>query len=351
MSGFLVVITVVLILVVIFQIAKASEYVSVLKGEKKAQEQSNKVNAALMIVFLVLGLIGLYVCNEILKDKLLPEAASVQGVTLDKMLYVTLVITGIVLIGTEVLLFYFAWRYHDKPGRKAFYFPEHNKLEYIWTAIPAVVLLILVVIGLKEWFKLTGEAPKDAMAIEVTGKQFQWLFRYGGKDDQLGKKDYTLIDPVKNNPLGQDWADKKNQDDVVSSGIMHLVVNKPVRLIINSQDVIHDVGLPHFRLKMDAVPGIPTTLWFTPTITTAEMKKKTGDKDFVYELACDQLCGNGHYSMRATIIVETQQEFDKWVASQKSQYQLAMSQASPAAKDSTLGVPSATDSTKSVALR
>ncbi|HLR37893.1 MAG TPA: hypothetical protein VK084_07600, partial [Chitinophagaceae bacterium] len=117
--------------------------------------------------------------------------------------------------------------------------------------------------------------------------------------------------------------DPANKDDIVSNGVMHLVVDKPVKLIINSQDVIHDVGLPHFRLKMDAVPGVPTTLWFTPTITTKEMKERTGDPDFVYELACDQLCGNGHYSMRATIIVETQEEFDAWAASQKSQYQYA----------------------------
>src|SRR5699024_1458968 len=97
----------------------------------------------------------------------------------------------------------------------------------------------------------------------------------------------------------------------------------PVKLIINSQDVIHDVGLPYFRLKMDAVPGMATTLWFTPTITTKKMKEITDDPDFVYELACDQLCGNGHYSMRATIIVQTQEEFDKWEASRKSQYDIA----------------------------
>jgi cytochrome c oxidase subunit 2 len=199
------------------------------------------------------------------------------------------------------------------------------------------------------------------MVMEVTGKQFQWMFRYPGKDGELGKKDYKLIDPTKSNPLGQDWSDKANEDDVVSTGIMHLVVNKPVKLLINSQDVIHDVGLPYFRLKMDAVPGVPTTLWFTPTITTAEMKQKTGDPDFVYELACDQLCGNGHYSMRATIIVETQAEFDKWVASQQSQYQIAMAPATDStqtngaqpATDSTNtnGMNAAADSTKTVAAR
>ena len=101
---------------------------------------------------------------------------------------------------------------------------------------------------------------------------------------------------------------------------MHLVVNKPVKLVINSQDVIHDVGLPHFRMKMDAVPGIPTTLWFTPKYTTEEMKVRTGNANFVYELSCDQICGKSHFAMRGVIIVESQQEFDKWMAGQTPEY-------------------------------
>jgi cytochrome c oxidase subunit 2 len=101
---------------------------------------------------------------------------------------------------------------------------------------------------------------------------------------------------------------------------MHLVVNKPVQLVINAQDVILDVGLPHFRMNMDAVPGIPTTLWFTPKYTTAKMKEITGNKDFVYEIACDQMCGSGHYSMKGLVIVETQEEYDKWLSTQKPQY-------------------------------
>lgn len=350
MSGLLIVILVVLVLVVIIQISKASEYVSILRGKEKSQANANKVNAGLMILFLILGLIGVYVCNELLKDKLLPEAASIQGKAIDKEMVTTLIITGIVFFATQIMLFYFAWRYRSRPGHKAKYYPQHNpandRLEITWTSLTLIVLLVLIVIGLREWFKITGPAPKDAMELEVTGKQFNWIFRYPGKDGELGKKDFKLIDPTKSNPLGQDWGDKANRDDIVSNGIMHLVVNKPVKLLINSQDVIHDVGLPHFRLKMDAVPGVPTTLWFTPTITTEEMKKKTGDPDFVYELACDQLCGNGHYSMRATIIVETQAEFDKWVQSQKSQYQLAMAE-TPATSDSskTNGMQPATDST------
>ena len=95
---------------------------------------------------------------------------------------------------------------------------------------------------------------------------------------------------------------------------MHLPVNKAVKLVIHAQDVIHNVGLSHFRMKMDAVPGIPTTMWFTPTVTTEEMKKKTGNPNFVYEISCDQMCGKGHFSMRGVIIVETEAEYKKWLA-------------------------------------
>lgn len=321
MSGYLAVLVVVLIFVVIFQIAKASEYVSILKGEKKARQQSNRVNGFLLIIFLVLGLIGVYYCNDALKGKIIFESASEQGVGIDSMIKTTLIITGIVFVATQILLFWFAYKYQEKEGRQAFYFPHNNKLELIWTVIPAIALTILVAFGLRHWFRITSDAPKDAMVVEITGKQFNWLIRYPGKDGQLGRKDFRNIIEA-NNPVGQDWEDQLNKDDFMATE-MHLVVNKPVKLIIGSRDVIHDVGLSHFRLKMDAVPGIPTTLWFTPTKTTAEMRKITDNPDFMYEISCDQMCGSGHYSMKANIIVETQAEYDAWIAKQVPQYTVA----------------------------
>lgn len=331
MSGFLAVLVVVLIFIVIFQIAKASEYVSILKGEKKAREQSNRINGFLLIAFLVLGLIGVYWCNDLLKGKILGESASEQGEGVDTLIYVTLAITGVVFVITQIALFWFAFKYQEKEGRKAFYFPHNNKLEVIWTVIPAIALTILVAFGLKHWFQLTSEAPKDAAVVEITGKQFNWIFRYPGKDGALGRRDFTKIDPAAGNELGLDWNDPLNKDDFMPTE-MHLVVGKPVKLVIGSRDVIHDVGLPHFRMKMDAVPGIPTTLWFTPKYTTKQMKEKTGNADFTYEISCDQMCGSGHYSMRGVIVVETQEEYDKWVAGQKSTYSLTHADnAAPAA--------------------
>ncbi|GAA0529460.1 cytochrome c oxidase subunit 2 [Chitinophaga japonensis] len=331
MSGFLAVLVVVLIFVVIFQIAKASEYVSILKGEKKARQQNNRINGFLLIAFLVLGLIGVYYCNELLKGKILGEPASEQGESIDNMIMWTLVITGVVFVITQILLFWFAFKYQEREGQKAFYFPHNNKLEVIWTVIPAIALTILVAIGLRHWFRITSEAPKDAMIVEITGKQFNWLIRYPGKDGKLGSKYYKNINDA-TNPVGQDWDDNLNRDDFMATE-MHMVVGKPVKLIIGSRDVVHDVGLPHFRMKMDAVPGIPTTMWVTPKFTTAQMKEKTGNPDFVYEISCDQMCGSGHYSMRAIIVVETQEEFDAWTAKQKSQYELAHAAEAPAAPE------------------
>ncbi len=157
---------VVMIFVVIFQIAKASEYVSVLKGEEKARKQNNKINAFLLISFLVLGLIGCWWCNEMfLSQNIISQAAaSDHGEKIDLMLYITIAVTGVVFVLTQVLLFWFAFKYQERDDRKAYYFPHNTKLELIWTTVPAIFLTVLVVFGLKYWFKMTGDAPKDAIA-------------------------------------------------------------------------------------------------------------------------------------------------------------------------------------------
>ena len=321
-----------------FQIAKASEYVAVLRGEEKTRKQSNKVNAFLLLVFLIVGLIGVYYCNEQLKGKILGEPASDHGVLIDRMLYITIALTGIVFFATQIALFWFSFKYQESDKRKAFYYPHNNKLELIWTVIPAIALTVLVGFGLFYWFKITGDAPKDAMQVEVVGKQFGWEFRYPGRDKILGKKYFKKVDPANNNPAGQIWEDPANHDDIFDEQTMHLVVNKPVRLVIGAKDVIHDVGLAHFRLKMDAVPGTPTTMWFTPKFTTKQMAEKTGKPDFVYEISCDQMCGKGHYSMRGVIIVETQEEFDAWMAGKTPQYLVANPDKDPSVKKDTATV-------------
>lgn len=343
MTLFLSIAVIVFIFVVIFQIAKASEYVSILKGEEESRKQSNKINGFLMLAFLVLGFVGVYFCNKLLYGKtlLLHGSASVEGEKVDQMLFITLAVTGIVFVVTQFLLFWFAYKYQETDTRKAFYFSHSTKLELVWTAIPAITLTILVVFGLRNWALFTGEAPKNAMVVEVTGKQFGWIFRYAGHDEIFGKKYYKNVDPATNS-VGIVWDDKYSQDDILTEQTMYLVKGTPVKLIIGSRDVVHDVGLTHFRLKMDAVPGIPTTMWFTPKYTTKEMKEKTGNPNFAYEISCDQICGNGHYSMKGIIEVVDQEEYDLWMAKQKPQYYTAFPEKDPTA------VPVPTDSTLKV---
>jgi len=321
MTTFLIVAILVLAFILVFQISKASEYVSVLKGEEKTFKQSNRINAFLFIAFLVLGLIGAWWCNEQFYGRTLlaQPAASDHGEKIDNMLLLTFAVTGLVFFITQIALFWFAFKYQYTDKRKAFYFAHSNKLELIWTVVPAIFLTVLVGLGLFYWFGITSDAPKGAQIVEITGKQFNWMMRYPGKDGVLGRKNYRLTDASNGNALGVDWEDEASHDDLESTE-MHLVVGKPVQLVINAQDVIHDVGLVHFRLKMDAVPGIPTTMWFTPKYTTAQMKQITGNKNFVYEISCDQMCGSGHYSMKGIIIVETQEEYDKWLSQQKPQF-------------------------------
>lgn len=323
MSTTWIIIALILGFIIVFQIAKASEYVAILRGEAKTRKESNRINAFLLLAFLVIGLVGVWYCNERLAPKILGEAASNHGEKIDTMLYITIAVTGIVFVITQILLFWFSFKYQEKEERKAYFFPHDNRLEVIWTVIPAIVLTVLVGFGLYYWFQITGEAPKDAMVVEVTGKQFSWEFRYPGKDGELGKKYYKNVDDANNNPLGQIWEDPANHDDIYTTGEMHIVVNKPVKLQINAKDVIHDVGLAHFRMKMDAVPGIPTTMWFTPKFTTRQMREKYGP-DFNYEISCDQMCGKGHFSMRGTIVVESQAEFNAWLAGKQPQYLAAM---------------------------
>lgn len=320
MTQILLIAIVVMIFIVIFQIAKTSEYVSVLKGEEKARKQNNKINAFLLISFLILGLIGVWWCNDMFYPKTLfpMGAASEMGEKIDLMLYITIAVTGVVFVITQVLLFWFSFKYQEKDNQKAFYFPHNTKLELLWTTVPAIFLTILVVFGLKYWFKMTSDAPKDAVVVEVTGHQFGWEFRYPGPDNILGKKNYKLTKGA--NSLGVDFNDPASLDDIHVAATMHIPVNRPIKFVINAQDVIHDVGLPHFRMKMDAVPGIPTTLWFTPLYTTEEMKVRSGNPNFVYEISCDQICGKGHFSMRGVIVVESVADYKMWLATQKPEY-------------------------------
>lgn len=342
MTVFIVFICIVLLAVVLIQIGKVTELAGKIKGEEETQFQTNNWNSNLSLIFLVVFLTGIVVSVIYYKNDMLgygPHmAASAHGKSLDFLFNVTLFFTGVVFVLTHIALFWFTYKYRGKRNHKASFISHDNKLEIIWTAIPAVVMTFLVVGGLDAWNEVMADIKdKDEyIEIEATGVQFNWLLRYPGADGKLGARDYKKISS--SNPLGQDWTDEKNLDDFHPTEIV-LPVGKKVRVRITARDVLHNFFLPHFRLKMDAIPGIPTYFVFTPTTTTQEYRERlshypewqepTDPKDpeskprwqtFEYELACAELCGKGHFSMRRAVKIVTQEEYDQWLKQQKSYY-------------------------------
>ncbi len=222
-------------------------------------------------------------------------------------------VTGAVFLITHILLFWFGYRYQYNENKRAAYYPDNNKLEVIWTLVPALVLTVLVVTGWKAWSDITSPAPENAHSIEILGYQFAWEIRYPGKDRQLGEFDYRLISPT--NSRGVNFSDKNSLDDFGSQTVV-IPKGEPVLFRIRARDVLHSVFVPHMRIKMDAVPGMPTRFWFVPNKTTAEMRAELGDDEFEFELACTELCGSGHFSMRRVITVLEPAEYQKWMAEQ-----------------------------------
>lgn len=318
MQLLLITLALVLVFVVIVQVGKAVELISVIKEEDDRREETSKsvafwfgVTGFLLLVFMAVTAYYEY-------GKFLPVPASEHGVWIQELITVTLIVTGIVLLITNFLLFFFSWKYRYRKDRRAFYYPHNNKLELIWTVIPALALTVLVGMGIDKWFKIFSEAPSEAIRIEATAKQFGWYIRYGGKDNKLGPRDFTLVNAE--NELGVRWNDEASQDDFLSDEIV-LPVNTPVYVNIAALDVIHNFYLPEFRLMMDAVPGMPTKFWFKPTITTEKMRELKGDPEFDYELACNQLCGTGHWNMKRIVKIVTEEEYKVWFAKQKSYYE------------------------------
>jgi len=237
-------------------------------------------------------------------------------VKIDEMFWVTTAICTFVFVITQILLFGFLFKYRGSDKRKAYYYPHNNTIEKIWTIIPAIVLTILVVFGFFTWRKVTNTAEvKGDINIDVTAHQFAWEFRYPGKDGKLGATDYQQFYTVNNN-LAVSPKDRNSYDDQRADTLV-LPVGKSIRLNIHAQDVIHSVFMPHFRVQMNAVPGLPTFFKFVPTITTEEMRHRLDDPNFEYLLYCNKICGGGHYNMQKVIRVVSDAEYQEWLAHQK----------------------------------
>ncbi len=305
----------VLVLVLLYQIGTVFDLIAINKGQDDLYEKSNKYNALFMLGFMVTFLVGIVWSSVAYSDTFLPESSSEHGRLIDEMFNITLFWTGIIFFITQILLFIFAFKYRMQKGskRKALFFPENDTLEIAWTVVPAIVLLGLLVIGVKSWNKVMSPPPAGSIEMEATAYQFGWIFRYPGADGKFGKRDYKLIDGT--NSIGLDLTDEAAKDDIYTSDVF-LPVDVPTLVKIRARDVLHNFYLPHFRVKMDAVPGIPTRFWFKPDVTTVEMRENMKDAEFEYELACAEMCGAGHYNMRRTVTIGTMEEFEKWLSEQ-----------------------------------
>jgi cytochrome c oxidase subunit II len=306
---------VLLVLIVLYLLFRLGGTVAVAKGTfHKRETTANKVNAIMLPVVFIIGVIAAFWYNGRAVEHFLPESASEHGLWTDELFWVTTGIIGFVFIVTNFILFYFAFRYRYREDRKATFYPDNNKLELIWTVIPAIVLTVLVLAGLRTWNKITmSDIPDDALKVEIKGKQFAWEVRYPGDDGKFGDYDFRLIDAI--NQFGIDFTDESSLDDFMPRKI-YLQKGRPVFFKIRAVDVLHSVFAPHFRLKMDAVPGMETQFLFTPIITTEEMREKTGNPDFQYEMACTEICGRGHFAMKMIIVVVEEDEYKSWYAEQ-----------------------------------
>lgn len=319
MTSLIIVLSVVLILAILYFIFRISNLVSIAKGKSgdKVDADSNSVHAILFIVFMVLSLGGFFWYSYANFDRYQLPIASEHGLRTDNLFWVTMAITVIAFVIISIIMFVFIYQYRYNANRRAKYYPDNHYLELAWTIIPAIVLAILIFTGLSTWNDITSPASKEAEVVELVAQQFAWTARYPGvKDKQLGAVNYRLIDNF-GNEFGLDLTDKNSFDDFKSLEL-HLPKGKEILLKIRAKDVLHSVFLPHFRVKMDAVPGMPTQFKFKITHTTEEMRAKTGNPNFNYELACTEICGRGHFSMKMAVVVHEEEDYERWKASQEA---------------------------------
>ena len=228
---------------------------------------------------------------------------------IDNTLVITFWITGAVFSAVVLFMAYCVYRFRHKEGRRAAYEPESRKLESWLTAVTAIGVAAMLAPGLFVWSQFVT-VPKDATEVEVVAQQWQWSFRLPGADGKLGTSNARLIGA--DNPLGINPQDPNGQDDVVvEAADLHLPIDKPVKMLLRSIDVLHDFYVPEFRAKMDMVPGMVTYFWFTPT--------RTGS----FEVLCAELCGIGHGFMRGAVAVDTEQDYQAWLQQQSTFAQLS----------------------------
>jgi cytochrome c oxidase subunit II len=300
----------------LWQLIRVVELAAKLKGvdPNKVTERDNRMNGRFWFIFMI----GMWITSLwqlwAYSDDLLPEAASAHGVEIDWLMNFNMLIIWVVFLLTNTVLFVMAWKYYGRDGQRATYYPHNNKLEMLWTGVPAVVLFIIIFLGIRLWNSTLAPADTSVRLVELYARQFDWFARYSGGDNALGKSNYKMIMGV--NELGLDSSDVASKDDVIlpKSDTIFLPVNEEVNFRLRSQDVIHSAYFPHFRAQMNVVPGMETFFHFKPTITTDSMRTITGNPEFDYVLLCNKICGASHYNMQMKIVVGTKAEYDAFMA-------------------------------------
>ncbi len=338
----------ILVAISIWQITKIFE---LSQGNKEnnqvATDADNNYNGKLMFAFL-LFLYGLTLYSFwAWGDVLLPEAASEHGSDYDNLMWISFAIIFFVQTITQALLHYFAYKYRGEKGKKALFYADNDRLEAIWTIIPVITLSGLILYGLYTWTDIMSPSQnEEALVVELYAQQFNWKARYAGSDGVLGDANVRFLQDFDGkNLVGIDATDPNGLDDVVVQEL-HLPAGREVIFKMRSQDVLHSAYMPFFRAQMNCVPGMITEFAFTPVITTEEMRlspevqakvkkinKIRNEKsqellakgeealepyEFDYLLLCNKICGASHYNMQMKIVVETPEEFEKWMDQQQT---------------------------------
>ena len=327
----------ILLIIAVHQLMRVIELSRQFKkgNEWSPSDSDNSFNGKLMLIVGILFLGLLLWQIDRWEDNSLPSAASVHGLKIDSLWNINMWIITIASILTNGVLFYFAYKYSGKKGNKATYLAHDNRLEMVWTVVPAVVLAGIIIYGLKYWNEITAKSEDaNKVVVELYAQQFNWTARYAGKDKTLGSTDYRQISGT--NDVGMDTLDAAGNDDVIIKNEFHIPVNREIEFKMRSRDVIHGAYMPHFRSQMNCVPGMVTSFKFTPNKTTSQMRKdpyviqlmaginearQLQNKEaveFDYTLLCNKICGSSHFNMQMTIIVDTEKDYNDWIAKQKA---------------------------------
>jgi len=371
----IVLVVIVLAVIAVAQLMRVYELTSKIRNrrEEDIDLRTNNINASLMMWFLAAFFGSLIYMLYKYGNGLLPEAASEHGQDIDWLFNINWIIVFFVFFLTNALLFFFAYKYAYNPDRKAYFFPHDNRLEMLWTVVPAGAMAVIIILGLMTWNDMMGKPSDDAVVVEIYAEQFKFTARYSGEDNKLGYSDYKLVNGT--NPLGvittanltgriseldstikemhndiektengekayslaasekmvtkveklerilervvamqsgySDSSDVLAEDDYMAKELF-LIKDQEYQFIFRSRDVIHSAYFPHFRAQMNCVPGQRTKLKFKPIFTTAEMRTKTGNPKFNYILLCNKICGESHSNMNMAVIVGTVEEFNEW---------------------------------------